>query len=100
MGEIGVNDKCSCGSGIKYKKCCKNKKDEHLKEFMKSENKKSIVQIKKDFDFALNYRDELVKELSLLKTFPKELKNTIVVIETRLKQLKKTISEFYKIMPK
>jgi uncharacterized protein YecA (UPF0149 family) len=24
--KIGRNDKCHCGSGIKYKKCCLNKK--------------------------------------------------------------------------
>lgn len=23
--KIGVNDKCPCGSGLKYKKCCLNK---------------------------------------------------------------------------
>lgn len=26
MSKIGRNDQCSCGSGIKYKKCCLNKK--------------------------------------------------------------------------
>lgn len=26
--EIGWNEKCPSGSGLKYKKCCLNKKDE------------------------------------------------------------------------
>jgi len=26
MGKIGNNDRCPCGSGIKYKKCCRDKK--------------------------------------------------------------------------
>jgi hypothetical protein len=27
MVKVGVNQKCICGSGIKYKKCCINKQD-------------------------------------------------------------------------
>ena len=27
---IGRNDTCSCGSGLKYKKCCINKRQESL----------------------------------------------------------------------
>lgn len=36
MKEIGRNDPCPCGSGIKYKKCCLGKKDDE--EFSKPEN--------------------------------------------------------------
>lgn len=31
MEKIGRNDPCSCGSGLKFKKCCENKKPEPKK---------------------------------------------------------------------
>lgn len=34
--EIGRNDKCSCGSGLKYKKCCLNKGITHYADVRKS----------------------------------------------------------------
>ena len=30
VGKTGRNAPCPCGSGIKYKKCCMNKKDAQL----------------------------------------------------------------------
>ena len=33
MGKVGPNDPCTCGSGLKYKKCCRNK-EQDLPQFV------------------------------------------------------------------
>ncbi|WP_312345267.1 SEC-C domain-containing protein [Chryseobacterium binzhouense] len=54
---IARNEKCPCGSGLKYKKCCINKPKSNLKQ-MKPSNKKEQSTFFSKFD-----------ELELLKTF-------------------------------
>ncbi len=48
--EIGRNDKCPCGSGKKYKKCCLGKQDIKMQNSYGSQNQLT-VKYKKLFDF-------------------------------------------------
>jgi hypothetical protein len=48
--KIGRNDKCPCGSGLKYKTCCLDKEITHYADMKKSENntdEKTIISILK-----------------------------------------------------
>lgn len=48
--KIGRNDKCPCGSGLKYKTCCLDKETTHYADMKKSENntdEKTIISILK-----------------------------------------------------
>jgi len=58
MSKFSVNDKCPCGSGLKYKKCCqafhKGKLPSNALELMKSRYSAYVV---KDVKYIINTTD-------------------------------------------
>ncbi len=58
MSKFSVNDKCQCGSGLKYKKCCqafhKGKLPSNALELMKSRYSAYVV---KDVKYIINTTD-------------------------------------------
>ncbi|WFR58252.1 SEC-C domain-containing protein [Anaerocolumna sp. AGMB13025] len=49
MGSIGRNDRCPCGSGLKYKQCCLKKNNLTFNEIESDDNMRIIVKSTYDF---------------------------------------------------
>ncbi|EAD8569056.1 SEC-C domain-containing protein, partial [Listeria monocytogenes] len=56
--EYTSNGKCPCGSGVKYKKCCK-KEDESIKEI--------LIKVEIDLLLKMTYKEELKDDLIFRK---------------------------------
>lgn len=60
--KIGVNEPCYCGSGKKYKKCCREKDEAVLNFWSKGSYIQSVDKNAPDFDEKMKYFHEDLNE--------------------------------------
>jgi len=71
MAKIGRNDKCPCGSGLKYKKCCLNRTETHNQSIVPAQL--TIPTQKIDYEdesgFYRMFRDEYVEKVNPIEYY-------------------------------
>jgi uncharacterized protein len=45
MSQVGRNDPCPCGSGLKFKKCCLNKAEAAVKSYSSAERQSALAKL-------------------------------------------------------
>ncbi len=70
--KVGRNDPCPCGSGLKYKKCCLNKKSNGA--FEENDPTKRLIEWFTSFD-----KKDLLNKLSSLLLVPENIRNRVLL---------------------
>lgn len=65
MAKIGRNDPCPCGSGVKYKRCCLQKKDEQPSISPMEQLRISLQGEIEKIQRAAQQKEEVVRELGV-----------------------------------